>query len=76
MNPGPSNPARGALAAAGAFVAWGAFPLFWKQIEQIQALELIAHRVVWSLLFLVVVLAFAGTGFGPIRCRLRELRPS
>ena len=66
MNPGPSNPARGALAAAGAFVAWGAFPLFWKQIEQIQALELIAHRVVWSLLFLVVVLAFRH-GFGPIR---------
>jgi len=64
--PGDSSSARGALAAAGAFVAWGIFPLFWKQVEQIQALELIAHRVVWSLVFLVGLLALRH-GFGPIR---------
>lgn len=48
---------RGAGAAATAYLAWGLFPAFWKQLGEVNALELIAHRHVWSLLFVGVVMA-------------------
>ena len=34
----------GALAAAVCYLAWGTVPLYWKQLANINALELIAHR--------------------------------
>ena len=50
--------ARGALAAALCYLTWGLVPLYWHQLAAIDALELIAHRLVWSLVFLVAVLLF------------------
>ena len=47
---------RGVIAAAGSFFFWGVVPIYWKQMQGIAAIELIAHRIVWSLLFLVGVL--------------------
>lgn len=47
---------RGALAAAGAYVCWGAFPLYFKAVGAIAPLELVAHRIAWSLVFLAAVL--------------------
>ena len=47
----------GALAATVCYLLWGIVPLYWKQLAHVDALELIAHRHVWSLallLFLVV----------------------
>ena len=48
----------GALAAASAFFIWGIVPLYWKQMTAVSAPELIAHRIVWSLLFLLGVTAW------------------
>lgn len=48
----------GALAAAGAFLIWGTVPVYWKQMQGVAAPELIAHRIVWSLLFLLGVVAW------------------
>ncbi len=48
---------RGAAAAAAAYLSWGLFPAFWKQLGEVNALELIAHRHVWSLLFVGVLMA-------------------
>lgn len=53
--------ARGALAAASGYLAWGLFPLYWKQLAGIQAAELIAHRHVWSLVCIVAVMIACGT---------------
>jgi chloramphenicol-sensitive protein RarD len=39
-----------------AFVIWGLFPVYFKTLHQIPALEMLSHRAVWSLLFLIVVL--------------------
>ena len=56
--PSASPSARtGAFAAATAFFIWGTVPLYWKQMQGVPAVELIAHRSVWSLAFLLVVLA-------------------
>lgn len=69
----PHSPeaARGALAAAGCYLAWGLFPVYWKQLAGIEATELIAHRHVWSLLFVLVVMAL-GEGWGGLRAALRS----
>ncbi|HND60645.1 MAG TPA: EamA family transporter RarD [Opitutaceae bacterium] len=48
---------RGALAAAGCYLAWGLFPIYWKQLTSVDATELIAHRHVWSLVFVTAVMA-------------------
>jgi chloramphenicol-sensitive protein RarD len=52
-----SHDPRGALAAAAAFLIWGSVPIYWKQMHTVPPLELIAHRVTWSLLLLLGVLA-------------------
>ncbi|WP_438480920.1 EamA family transporter RarD [Oleiharenicola lentus] len=52
------NASRGGLSAAAGFIAWGIVPIYWKQLHDIAAIELITHRLVWSLVFLVGVLAW------------------
>ncbi len=47
---------QGMLFGASAYVMWGLFPLFWPLLKPIGALEILAHRVVWSLLFVVGLL--------------------
>jgi chloramphenicol-sensitive protein RarD len=56
----------GFAAAVGAYVLWGLFPLYWPLLEPAAPVEILAHRVVWSLAFLVVVLA-ASLGFRWLR---------
>ncbi|WP_153099601.1 EamA family transporter RarD [Paraburkholderia hayleyella] len=51
MNPG-------VIYAFLAFVIWGMFPVYFKALQQISALEMLAHRMVWSMLFLFVVLTW------------------
>ena len=46
----------GALSAALAFVWWGLFPLYFRVVTGIEPGEVLAHRIVWCLLFLAGVL--------------------
>jgi chloramphenicol-sensitive protein RarD len=46
---------RGTWQAVGAYVAWGLFPLYWKQIDHVPALQLLGHRIVWSFVTLAVI---------------------
>ena len=41
----------------GAYLLWGVLPLYFKAIAQVPATEIVAHRVVWSLLFLALLAA-------------------
>jgi chloramphenicol-sensitive protein RarD len=73
----PSTPSQssqsGAIAAAAAFLFWGVVPIYWKQMQGVSAAELIAHRIVWSLFFLIGVVAWQGNfaalrpGFAGVR---------
>jgi chloramphenicol-sensitive protein RarD len=47
---------RGLWFAAGAYVIWGLFPLYWRRLEGIPALQLLGNRVVWSFVFMLVIL--------------------
>jgi chloramphenicol-sensitive protein RarD len=55
----PDQPPRHGLAAAlAAYVAWGCFPLYFKAIRTVPPLQILSHRVVWSLLFLALLVSW------------------
>jgi chloramphenicol-sensitive protein RarD len=51
---------RGYLAAIGAFVMWGLFPLYLLGLREVSASEITAHRIVWSCVFALGWLAAIG----------------
>jgi chloramphenicol-sensitive protein RarD len=46
----------GVLSAGLAFLCWGLFPLYFHAIAEVPPLQIMVHRVLWSLLFLAVIL--------------------
>jgi len=48
---------RGIAYAALAYILWGLFPIYFLQIASVPPVEVVAHRVVWSLVFLLALLA-------------------
>jgi chloramphenicol-sensitive protein RarD len=56
----------GVIAGLVSYVIWGLFPLFWPLVEPAGPAEILAHRILWSLAFLVVVLALT-VGFRWLR---------
>jgi chloramphenicol-sensitive protein RarD len=50
----------GALFALGAFAIWSGFPLYFKLVAGIPASEVLGHRILWSLLFVALLLALRG----------------
>jgi chloramphenicol-sensitive protein RarD len=46
----------GIISAALAFLCWGLFPLYFHAINEVPPIQILAHRMLWSLLFLVIVL--------------------
>jgi chloramphenicol-sensitive protein RarD len=46
---------KGLASAIGAYVLWGILPIYWKLVGDVPAQEVIAHRIVWSLLFMLAV---------------------
>jgi chloramphenicol-sensitive protein RarD len=53
----PRSAARaGVIYGVAAYGLWGIFPLYFKAIKDVPTLEVLAHRVIWSLAFLVVLM--------------------
>ncbi len=58
---GPSDPStRGVLLAGAAFTSWGVLPLFYKALGHVPVLEVLTHRGLWALAFLVIVVTALG----------------
>ncbi|SCM80861.1 Uncharacterized transporter YojE [uncultured Sporomusa sp.] len=47
---------RGIILAVGAYCLWGILPIYWKQLPNVSAYEILAHRVVWSFFFMFAVI--------------------
>ena len=47
----------GILSAGSAFTLWGIFPLYLKLLKSVPSLEILSHRVLWSAIFLGLILA-------------------
>jgi chloramphenicol-sensitive protein RarD len=50
----------GAGFALAAFTLWGVLPAYWKALSNVAPAEILAHRVVWSLLFTLAIAAALG----------------
>ena len=48
---------RGTAYGVAAYLLWGLFPLYWPLLQPASSLEIVAHRFVWSLLVVIVLLA-------------------
>ncbi|MFN3817741.1 EamA family transporter RarD [Blastomonas sp.] len=53
---GDSKQLKGLPEAVGAYTIWGFMPLFFKQLQGISPVEIVAHRVMWSVVLIVVIL--------------------
>jgi chloramphenicol-sensitive protein RarD len=74
----PSGPAtheerRGVIYGVGAYLLWGLFPLYFPLLEPANPVEIVGHRIVWSLVAVLAVLAI-GAGFRPFLALLRDRR--
>lgn len=57
--------AQGLYFALSAYLFWGVAPVYFKWVNHVSPLEILAHRVVWALVLLLAILAYTG--------QLREL---
>lgn len=55
-----SEQRRGTLLGVAAYLMWGLFPLYWPLLEPAGAVEILAHRVVWSLVAVALLLVLTG----------------
>ena len=46
---------RGIVFGLSAYLLWGLFPLYWPLLEPADALEILAHRMVWSAVVMAIV---------------------
>jgi chloramphenicol-sensitive protein RarD len=53
----PQDARRGSIYGAGAYALWGVFPLYFHVLAPAGAWEILAHRILWTVLFCGVVLA-------------------
>ncbi len=68
-----SEQRRGLWFGFAAYLTWGIFPLYWPLLKPASALEILGHRIVWSLLF-VVILVVALSRAAQLRSVLADRR--
>ena len=54
------SPSKGIAYAILSYMLWGILPLFWKALKQIDAGEILASRILWSFIFLALILLIVG----------------
>lgn len=54
-----------------AYTAWGVLPLYWKLLKDVPPVEILAHRIFWSFIFLSLVVLFTG-GWKPLTAVLAD----
>lgn len=57
---------KGIWYGIGAYAMWGFFPIYWKLLKHVSALELLSHRIVWSFIFLLLAI-FIGKQWNEFR---------
>jgi chloramphenicol-sensitive protein RarD len=68
-----SEETKGIMYGLAAYIGWGFAPLYWPLLQPSSPYEVLAHRIIWSLVFLVLVNAAMGT-WRPVMAALRDAR--
>lgn len=64
---------HGVTFGVAAYLCWGFFPLYWPLLEPAGSLEILAHRFVWSMVFVLVAITAMGR-WGTFRAIARDRR--
>lgn len=64
---------KGLLFALGAYFSWGLFPIYWKYLQHVPALQLLGHRIAWSFVLLALVLSLTGQ-MSVLRQKISDLK--
>ena len=70
---GAPNDTSGLVAGVAAFVTWGIVPVYWKLLRFVPAGEILAHRFVWTCVFMVLLLSWQAR-WGEVFANLRSHR--
>ena len=54
-----SKTSLGLISGSAAFITWGLLPLYWKLLDFVPAVEILLHRIIWSAVFISLVLYFS-----------------
>ncbi|WP_336511424.1 EamA family transporter RarD [Alteribacter salitolerans] len=57
-----SQTIMGITAGTGAYMIWGFLPIYWKYLGHVPPAEILAHRIIWSLLFMCIVIVILNKG--------------
>ena len=68
-----STETRGLTYGFGSYLLWGMFPLYFPLLEPAGTVEILASRMAWSLVVVVILLAFS-RGFRGVQAVLRDKR--
>lgn len=68
-----AEPGKGLTYGAAAYLLWGLFPLFWPLLKPAGTIEILAQRMTWSLVVVVLILWATG-GFRSVRAVLADSR--
>ncbi len=77
-DPAPATPRderarRGFAFGIAAYALWGILPIYFKALTGVPAIDIVAHRVLWSVPFLAALLVWMA-GWGEVRAALRQRR--
>lgn len=50
----------GVLYGLGAYLLWGVLPIYWKLLQHVEAMEILASRFLWSAVFVFLLLLVSG----------------
>lgn len=64
---------RGVWYGLAAYLAWGLLPIYWKALGQVPALEILANRIVWSLVLVLLILAVRRSWNWLLAARTRDV---
>ncbi|WP_221568738.1 EamA family transporter RarD [Alkalihalobacillus sp. TS-13] len=70
MNDLHKEQVAGIAAGANAYIIWGFLPLYWKLVHHVPSEEVLAHRMIWSSVFMLLVLLILGR----MKTFVRELK--
>ncbi|RTE64959.1 EamA family transporter RarD [Amphritea opalescens] len=60
MQTDTSEQRKGVLFALSAYGMWGLFPIYFKSVAAVSPLEILSHRIVWSVIFMALFILASG----------------
>lgn len=62
---------RGVTLALSAYIIWGLHPIYWKLLKHIPSIEIVSHRILWSLIFFIIIISFR-KGWKELKYKLKS----